>query len=380
MAIKGLIDEEKISLPRLFKYSLGFRDWNNKGVPVSVDYFRPQWCRLETDSEKLTEREKVKFQLQKEKFEEQLVSIYGTNKPKTLHIMFPFDKMEDNFQYFLRLYDGKKNLLCKGDGYVDKSPEEITPEVLATENPEIHHGAILDGEEPQFPDGKCRGMFCPRYKKKECSVVANLVFIDININPIGLIQLDTGSKNNIQGIYSTVKFLKKELKLETIKAFPLELMVVYEQVSFVSNGKKFKSNAPFIKIAPATSISKAQEGKAIDLLDKKAIEMDFSVDEYDEEISLIQNKKSPLELTSETFDAQETHEFSEEAKQFAIQESQKSEEIDKLFKELNYSTGVINNIKKRFRNADEIIIYLTEQIENKKVAEAKKSQGDLFNA
>jgi len=174
-------------IPRLGKIRLGIKIKGEKAdYPKSTDYFV---CPIEVRA------------------------VYG-EKPKRLNISFHSDDIEEVFPQYYKRYGKSTGLVCKGDG-----------EIANCINPET-------GE---FEETECMGTECEFYKKNQCKRIGNLHFIVLNINRLGVYQLDTSSINSILNINGSIGYAK-QLTGGRIKLVPFILEVLPQEVN--PEGKK----------------------------------------------------------------------------------------------------------------------------------------------
>lgn len=292
---KGMFDfEDDLGLIRAFKMSLGFRDFKNrKGAPQSTNKFLPEWKRKEHIDPMMSDNARknliAKCDMLKKRYQQQLINAYGTDTPDSLDVVFLTDNIEQILPYHLKMYDSKGSLLCKGNGAVYNRPEEITDLTIKEYEIELdeNFGQILRGEKPAYKDYVCRGELCPHYQEKRCQVVGNLLFTDINIKPLSVIQIDTGSPTSIKNIIKTIHTVQRQHG--SIIGIPFKLYVEREEVRPTVNGKKIKTTVSFLKLAPDFSIREIRRNE-IEGIQGKQAEITVSendLDAYDDNVSLV---------------------------------------------------------------------------------------------
>ena len=174
-------------IPRLGKIRLGIKIKGEKAdYPKSTDYFV---CPIEVRA------------------------VYG-EKPKRLNISFHSDDIEEVFPQYYKRYGKSTGLICKGDG--------------ETAN-------CINTETGEFEETECMGTECEFYKKNQCKRIGNLHFIVLNINRLGVYQLDTSSINSILNINGSIGYAK-QLTGGRIKLVPFILEVLPQEVN--PEGKK----------------------------------------------------------------------------------------------------------------------------------------------
>lgn len=172
MPIKDLSNKKRI--PRLGKIRLGIRKQKQGGgeYPTAVDYFV---CP------------------------EEIKKVYG-DKPKRLNIAFHSDDSAEIFPQYYKRYGASKGLICKGDGETANCVNTKTGELEEIE---------------------CSGRECEYYQDKACKEIANLMFMVLGINRLGVYQLDTSSVNTIMNVNGGIDMIKNMTngKLSMIPCF-----------------------------------------------------------------------------------------------------------------------------------------------------------------
>lgn len=186
MAIKNISDQKV--LPRVGKIHLGVKD-KEKGYPKMVSHFVVK-------EDMNTPKEAV----------DAFKNVYG-EKPKRLDIIIPCEDEETFFPQYLKAYNSKKQLICKGDG--EKSQK-------------LHE----DGKYKEVP---CKGKECEVYKAKKCREVANLKFMLPKVPGIGVWQIDTSSINSIIALNSAIQFIRQQSK-GRISGIPLVLSLQPKEI------------------------------------------------------------------------------------------------------------------------------------------------------
>lgn len=181
---------------------------------------------------------------------EEISEVYGEEKPTTLNISFLFDRDDDTFPQFLKMYRGDGQLRCMGDGelvyfrrYFDKrDPKDVIDEVLvqystlawgdllalkehvwATWSKQYGVGAPEEWNETKL---KCLGEDCPQFGPTGCRATGRLLFKVEEIDRLGFWELVV-HQHAIIGINSQLDlcraFTKQYLGRATILHVPFKL-------------------------------------------------------------------------------------------------------------------------------------------------------------
>lgn len=171
MTIKGLSAIRR--LPRLGKIRLGVKakSASGKEYPKEVSYFV---CPPEVER------------------------IYG-EKPVELEIMFPLDDTTIIFPQNYKWYSAQ-SLNCRGNG--ETAMRRVSK---LTEEQKLQIGEDLPTDQNDFVDIPCP---CPLLESGECSHVGNLMVMLPKVSMSGIFQLDTGSRNNIINLNSSMEFIR----------------------------------------------------------------------------------------------------------------------------------------------------------------------------
>lgn len=202
MPIKDL--SERRRLPRLGKIHLGIMVKSNKACNCKKNGNPEPNCRVCKGTGFIHYPKEVDhFVCPKE-----VEAVFGPD-PKELKIMFPVENQEVFFQQWYKRY-GFELLKCMGDGNKAMTWDE--------------------------KDGCLKQIDCPceELEKKRCSISATLQFLLPDVPGAGVWQINTGSKNSIIDINSSIDYIREICG--RIKLIPLVLKRVETKTSRVENG------------------------------------------------------------------------------------------------------------------------------------------------
>jgi len=182
---------------------------------------------------------------------EEIAEAYKDEKPKTLNISFLFERDDDTFPQFLKMYRGDGQLRCMGDGetvysrrYFDKGKkgqepidevliqyttlawgdlEDVKEKILSAWNTQYGVGQPEEWNEAKV---RCLGEDCPQFGPTGCRATGRLLFKVEEIDRLGFWELVV-HQHAIIGINSQLDlcraFTKQYLGRPTILHVPFKL-------------------------------------------------------------------------------------------------------------------------------------------------------------
>jgi len=245
VAIKGITDKEKVSLPRIAKIRLGVRSGDG-GYPKDVDHF------VLTDCPEVAE-------------------VYGEN-PKKLMAMFAWDDEERNFSTRAEAWKSGKTkipgtnkpksyLFCSSDGETanriytggerDPQGHEHVQSMAPEDRPDLN-------EMFQLP---CPLELCPYYEGRDCKPVGRLNFFlpQVEMWYRGVYQIETSSMyafGNVKQFFNLIRLVNKGRAAGVVFELSRDpVVVVVEGKSIVKHVLNLKIPAEMPKVIPAPFLS-----------------------------------------------------------------------------------------------------------------------------
>jgi len=181
---------------------------------------------------------------------EEIADVYSDEKPKSLNISFLFERDDDTFPQFLKMYRGDGQLRCMGDGevvyfrrYFDKRDGKDPIDEVLVQYSTLAWGDLSDTKDKilsawtkQYGVGapeewnetklKCLGEECPQFGPTGCRATGRLLFKVEEIDRLGFWELVV-HQHAIIGINSQLDlcraFTKQYLGRPTILHVPFKL-------------------------------------------------------------------------------------------------------------------------------------------------------------
>lgn len=321
MPIKGLSDQ--LRLPRLGKIRLGEKKVSKKTgkeYPISLDYFVVP---------------------------EEVKAVYG-DKPRQLDVMFPTDDEEIIFPQHYKRYGKQKGLICKGDG----------------------EDAVRMTDDGRMQEIACPGKDCKYFQKGECRAIGNLHVWLWKVPGLGIYQIDTSSINsilNINGAIHTIKGI-----FGRIRWIPLVLTVQMQETHPLVEDKETGGHRRMATIVPVMNLT-AQ------------VSVEQLIKEVKEKEKKGELPAAPAEIINPDVDEKPEllymkHKEGEDREE-DIPQKEKEEEIQNLFKQLNYPPTRQRMLRQKYKSREKLIEHLTKELENARNEarkEEKYTQSQLF--